>query len=272
MVSIKNLIIDSGISRLETMILLEMILHKSRSWIIAHDDEVLSDEFVNSYMELNRRRLNGEPIAYIVGYKEFMNYMFMVNRNVLIPRPETELIVEHGLKLLRDKYLNPRVIDLGTGCGAIGISIALNRPDINVVGCDLSSQALEVARHNVIALGATVELIESDWFKSINPEEKFDLLLANPPYISREDKHLMMGDLIYEPRLALTDESIDGLGSISKIVETSPAYMKEGASLWIEHAWNHASSVKNIMESAGFKNVYSLSDLSGIERVTGGFI
>ncbi|MBW0454135.1 MAG: peptide chain release factor N(5)-glutamine methyltransferase [Candidatus Kinetoplastibacterium crithidii] len=272
MISIKNLIMDSGISRLEAMILLEMILHKSRSWIIAHDDEILSDDLVNVYMALKQRRLRGEPIAYIVGYKEFMSHTFMVNKKVLIPRPETELIVEHGLKLLRDKYQNPRVIDLGTGCGAIGVSIALTRPDISVVGCDISSQALDVAHHNVTNLGATVELIESDWFKYINPKEKFDLLLANPPYISREDEHLRMDSLIYEPRSALTDESMDGLESISKIIETSPAYMKEGASLWIEHAWNQAYRVKNMMEAVGFKNVYSLNDLSGIERVTGGFI
>ncbi|WP_225968702.1 peptide chain release factor N(5)-glutamine methyltransferase [Candidatus Kinetoplastidibacterium crithidiae] len=264
---------DSRISRLEAMILLEMILQKSRSWILAHDDEILSDELVDMYMELNQRRLSGEPIAYIVGYKEFMSHMFMVNKNVLIPRPETELLVEHGLKLLRHKYLiSPRVIDLGIGCGSIGLSIALTRPDVSVVGCDLSSQALEVARHNATVLGATVELIQSDWFKSINPKEKFDLLLANPPYISREDKHLRMDSLIYEPRSALTDESIDGLESIRKIIETSPAYMKEGASLWIEHSWDQAFSVKNIMKSSGFKNVYSLNDLSGIERVTGGFV
>ncbi|AGF46632.1 methyltransferase [Candidatus Kinetoplastibacterium desouzaii TCC079E] len=272
MVSIEELIESSAIPRMEVMILLEHLLKKSRTWMIAHDSYLISSSVLNHYMRLVKRRLDGEPIAYLTGQKEFMGYNFFVNKDVLVPRPETELLVEHSLNIIKKYKKIPRIIDLGVGCGAIAISIYLYRQDSYVVGCDISNNALLVAEKNMKALKASINLLQSNWFDSISKQEKFDVIVANPPYIAKYDDHLKKGGLIFEPEHALTDGSIDGLGSIRIIVRDSINHMREGSSLWIEHGWNQAQQVRYIMNNYGFRDIVSLCDLSSIERVTGGFI
>lgn len=262
---------DLNLPRIEILVLLEKVLQKPRTWIIANDLNIISDIAFRKYNDLRKRRLKGEPIAYLVGYKEFMSNKFLVNNSVLIPRPETELLVDVSINSLSTLH-KPRVLDLGIGCGAIAISICLMRTDAEVVGSDIDKGALLVAEINSKKLGANVTLINSNWFDNFDIHiGKFDLIVSNPPYISSLDKHLELGDLRFEPRIALTDES-DGLSHITNIVYNSRNYMNKGAFLWMEHGWDQAAKVKNILKIAGFRNITSFLDLSGIPRITGGNI
>lgn len=260
---------DLDLPKIEIIILLEKVLQKPRTWIIANDLNIVPDSLFYQYSDLRNRRLNGEPIAYLVGYKEFMSNKFLVNNSVLIPRPETELLVDVVINSL--KSLNkPRVLDLGIGCGNIAISICLMRPDAEVIGSDIDSGALLIADMNSKKLGVNITLISSNWFDCFDIDiGKFDLIVSNPPYISSLDKHLELGDLRFEPRIALTDES-NGLTHITNIIYNSRNYMNKGAYLWLEHGWDQAEEVKSLLKKAGFSNVTSFLDLSGIARVTGG--
>ncbi|WP_235043590.1 peptide chain release factor N(5)-glutamine methyltransferase [Candidatus Kinetoplastidibacterium galati] len=262
---------DRCLPKIEILILLEKVLQKSRTWIIANDLNIISDISFYKYSDLRKRRLDGEPIAYLIGYKEFMSNKFLVNNSVLIPRPETEILVDVAINSIKT-LSKPRVLDLGTGCGSIAISICLMRPDADVVGSDVDSESLSVAEINSRKLGANISLINSNWFDCFDINiDKFDLIISNPPYIALLDKHLELGDLRFEPKLALTDGS-DGLRHITNIIHNSRNYLNKEAFLWLEHGWNQATEVRDLLKSAGFRNVTSFLDLSGIARVTGGNI
>ncbi|AFZ83426.1 methyltransferase [Candidatus Kinetoplastibacterium blastocrithidii TCC012E] len=269
--SIRNLMRDTSLPNTEILILLEKVLQKPKTWIIANDLNVISNVLFYKYIDLRNRRIDGEPIAYLVGYKEFMNNKFLVNRSVLIPRPETELLVDVAINSLKPSN-GCRVLDLGTGCGAIAISIYLMKSNIEVVGSDIDLYALSVAEMNSRKLCANIDLIHSNWFDCFDSKMgKFDIIVSNPPYIHSLDKHLESGDLRFEPRIALTDE-LDGLSHISNIIYNARNYMNKGAYLWLEHGWDQSSMVKYLLKMAGFSNVNSFLDLSGIVRVTGGSI
>lgn len=266
---LRSLLQESKLPRLEFQMLWQHVLRVPRVWLIAHDTDPIAEPDLACFRLLEARRMSGEPMAYIVGRREFMGRNFAVAPAVLIPRPETELLVECALD-----YLNginaPRVLDLGTGTGAIGISIALERPDAVVTATDLSPEALEVAQGNACSLGASVEFLPGSWYDALTDDgTTFDLIVSNPPYISVSDPHLKQGDVRFEPVAALTD-GYDGLTALRSITQGAPPWLTPGGALFMEHGWDQAQAVRQLLQLAGFTQVASLPDLAGIERVTGG--
>jgi len=268
MESLRSLSRDSALPRLEFQMLWQHVLQVPRVWLIAHDGDPVDPAKAARFRELQARRLAGEPMAYILGVREFMGRDFHVSPAVLIPRPETELLVEAGLRHL-EGLKSPRVLDLGTGTGAIAICIALDRPDARVAGSDSSAQALDVAKHNAQTLGAAVDFFHGSWYDALPAIGGFDLIVSNPPYIAASDPHLKQGDLRFEPASALTDHG-DGLAALREIAQGAGQWLAPQGALLMEHGWDQAAAVRGIMESSGFGRVTSLPDLAGVERVTGG--
>lgn len=250
--------------------LLQHALKVPRAWLIAHDTDTLDEAGVQEFHRLVHRRLAGEPMAYLVGGREFMGHTFQVEPGVLIPRPETELLVETAIAVLAACASDPpRVLDLGTGSGAIAISIALARPDAVVVATDISGDALKVARRNADALSARVSFVQGSWFDPLSGQAPFDLIVTNPPYIPKDDPHLQQGDLRFEPRAALSDEA-NGLEALALIAASAPHWLTPGGTLWMEHGYDQAKAVRRLLSKAGFQQVNSHTDLAGIERISGG--
>lgn len=221
MTQVKTLLADARLPRLEVRMLLEHVLQKPRAWLLAHDTDPLPAAAQQAYEDLARRRLAGEPMAYLVGRREFMGHLFRVTPDVLIPRPDTEVLVETALQCLEGQSA-PAVLDLGTGSGAIAISIALARRDARVMASDLSPAALAVAAGNAWELAASVRFVEGSWFDAVPAGEGFELIVSNPPYVASDDPHLQQGDVRFEPRGALTDGA-DGLGDLARIVQGAGA-------------------------------------------------
>jgi release factor glutamine methyltransferase len=213
-------------------------------------------------------------VAQLVGTREFFGLAFDVTPDVLIPRPETELLVETTLAAV-DGLSRPRVLDLGTGTGAIAVAIASMRPDAQIWALDRSAQALAVATRNAARLldagrpGGAVTFMQSDWYASLDAALRFDVIVSNPPYIASGDPHLSEGDLRFEPRGALTDEA-DGLSAIRQIVAGAPVRLAAGGVLWIEHGYDQAEAVRGLLIAQAFAQVRSERDLAGIERISGG--
>ena len=250
---------------LENRILLCHALNLTRVGLITNSERVLNDDEAARLAALVRRRQQGEPIAYIVGQREFFGLPFQVSPAVLIPRPDTELIVELALERLAPRA---RMLDMGTGSGAIAVAVAHTRPDALVTALDLSDDALLVARANAAANGASVRFLRSDWFTALN-DEVFDLIASNPPYIASGDAHLAQGDLRFEPSGALTDFA-DGLSALRTIVDGAPAHLVAAGWLLLEHGYDQAEAVRGLLMDAGYTEVQSWRDLGGIERVSGG--
>ncbi|GAO36438.1 SAM-dependent methyltransferase [Sulfuricella sp. T08] len=262
------LYLDQRESRLETQILLCHILQQPRSWLVAHDRDPLTPEQTAAFAALLHRRLGGEPIAYILGEREFYSLDFKVTPAVLIPRPETELLVELALERLPADH-PCRVLDLGTGSGAVAVTLARHRPQAEVVAVDQSAAALEVARENAQRLGAgNLRLTQSDWYSALD-EEKFDLIVSNPPYIAAADPHLTQGDVRFEPPAALAS-GVDGLDDIRTIIRGAVAHLKPGGWLQFEHGYDQAAACRKLLVQSGFERVDSAADLAGIERVSYG--
>ncbi len=260
--------LDQREARLEAQILLCRVMQQPRDWLAAHDRDPIPPQQVAAFTALLQRRLQGEPIAYILGEREFYSLDFKVTPAVLIPRPETELLVDLALERL-PAGIPCRVLDLGTGSGAVAICLALHRPQADVVAADWSAAALEVARENAQRLGAgNLRLIQSDWYSTLDGE-KFDLIVSNPPYIAATDPHLAQGDLRFEPAAALASGA-DGLDDIRSIVRSAAAHLKPGAWLLFEHGYDQAAACRELLAQAGFAQVASAADLAGIERVSYG--
>jgi len=272
--SAADLLRAAPLSALEMRVLLTHVLGWRRTELITRDHETLDPAAVARFEALVARRVAGEPIAQLTGKREFFGLDFDVTRDVLIPRPETELLVETALGAIAETP-NARVLDLGTGTGAIAIAIAHARPDARVWAVDRSPAALDVARRNARNLldatraGSAVTFIESDWTADIDASLQFDAIVSNPPYIASDDPHLAQGDLRFEPRGALTDDA-DGLSAIRVIVETAPPLLSRNGALWIEHGYDQAAAVRQMLTARGFGAVLSLRDLAGIERISGG--
>ena len=196
---IKSLLLDTRLPRLEVRMLLEHVLDKPRAWLLAHDTDALAPEVAAAYEALALRRLAGEPMAYLLGHREFMGHRFRVTPDVLIPRPDTEVLVETALDCIAG-VTGPMVLDLGTGSGAIAVSIALARRDARVMASDVSAAALAVAAANAWELTAAVRFVEGSWYEAVPAGEGFDLIVSNPPYVASDDPHLDQGDLRFEPR------------------------------------------------------------------------
>lgn len=250
----------------EASLLLAEVTGRGKAWLIAHDDEALPDDVAARFDNWVQRRERGEPVAYILGWREFYGHRFAVAPGVLIPRPETELLVEEGLAAVAS-VISPRILDLGTGSGCIAISLALARPDAQVWAVDFSADALKIASTNAEALGARVEFIRSDWASGLS-ERDFDLIVSNPPYIAPDDEHLGLGDLRFEPRTALAAADA-GLADLRRIAEAAAGLLKPGATLLCEHGWDQAGFVREVVVAKGFSPL-QYRDLAGIVRVTGG--
>lgn len=261
-----TLSLDFTTARIEVQMLLQHVLGVSRAYLIAHADDILDGEKLTDYHALLQRRLAGEPLAYVLGEREFFGLDFKVTPATLIPRPDTELLVELALQRIPQRG---RVLDLGTGSGAIALSVAHSRPDAEVTAVDASIEALDVARDNARRLNiGNARFMQSDWFSAL-AGERFDLIVSNPPYIADADAHLSQGDLRFEPRTALASGA-DGLDDIRRIVAGAKAHLNPGGWLLFEHGYDQAERVREMLSTSGYAEVFSAHDLAGIERVSGG--
>ena len=267
------------IPRAELLRLASFATGKSRECLVADSDALVAHDVIDRLDDLIARRAAGEPMAYLLGHREFYGRDFAVDPRVLIPRPETELLVELAIAWLAKREAvrvadEPlRVLDLGTGSGVIAITLALECHAIVAMATDVSGDALEIATHNAQKLGAAVSFAQSDWFTAFNTASErmplFDLIVSNPPYIATNDPHLSEGDLRYEPRIALVGAS-DGLDAIRRIVEGSKAHLRSDGCLMLEHGYDQAGAVGALFVESGFVRAGSSRDLAGIERVAEG--
>lgn len=256
-----------SLPRLEAqMLLLHTLGHSphDRAWLLAHDGEPLAPAAWNSFECLCRRRLTGEPIAYLIGHKAFYGLDLRVNEHVLDPRPDTETLVDWALEVVQAQA-TPRIVDLGTGSGAVALALKAQRPDTSVTAIDASPQALEVAQHNARRLNLPITLHQGNWLAGL--PGRFDLIASNPPYIAEDDPHLAA--LQYEPRMALAS-GVDGLDAIRTIIAQAPVHLHPGGWLLLEHGHEQAPAVCRLLQAAGFTQVQSRSDLAGHARCSGG--
>lgn len=249
----------------EARALLAQVLGATRESLVAHPQRALEAAQAQAYAALVRRRHAGEPMAYLLGVQEFYGHRLKVTPDVLVPRPETELLVEAALALAPASGAALRVLDLGTGSGAVAIALALARPAWQVVATDCSAAALRVAEDNAVRLGARLQLHEGLWYAAVSG--CFDLIVTNPPYIAAADPHLAA--LGHEPRAALTDEA-DGLTHLQAIVAGGREHLRSGGVLLVEHGYDQAAAVRALLNAAGYARVGTLRDGEDRERVTGG--
>ncbi|MEZ7912998.1 MAG: peptide chain release factor N(5)-glutamine methyltransferase [Propionivibrio sp.] len=258
------------IGRREARELLLLVCACSHAELIARGDAVLAEDEAVRYADLVARCAAGEPLAYLLGSAWFAGREFAVSPAVLIPRPDTEVLVEQGLAAIAGKTA-PRLVDLGTGSGIVAVTLALTRPDAEVSAVDISPAALDVARSNAARLGATVRFLAGDWFAPL-AGECFDLIVSNPPYVAAGDPHLTRDGLPFEPQGALTDgvSGGDGMACIAHLVAHAAAHLTPGGALRIEHGYDQAVKTRTLLLAAGFTEVDSWRDGAGIERVSGG--
>ena len=257
-----------GLARLDAQALLAHVLERPRAWLIAHDDAALDAVQAARFESLAARRAAGEPLAYLVGQKEFHGLTLAVGPATLVPRPETELLVDWAIELLDSRGGSGRasVVDLGTGSGAIALALAHARPSAMLTALDASPAALEVARGNGRRLGLEVEWLHSDWWAALG-QRRFNLALANPPYVAAGDPHLAA--LAYEPRSALL-AGASGLDALQHLAATAPDHLHPGGWLLLEHGHDQGPAVRAALGRHGFVNVATRADLAGLPRCTGG--
>ena len=266
--TIKNVLsrAKTNIASLDAELLLAHTLDKPRSFIHARPETLLTDREEDRFLQFVQRRKNSEPLAYITGKQEFWSLTFLVNEYTLIPRPETELLVETILTHSQDagnKALN--VLDLGTGSGCIALALARERPRWNITAIDKSKQTLAVARENAVMLQTdNVKFIHSDWFENV-PEGNYDIIVSNPPYVAANDPHLKNSSIAYEPDTALC-AGIDGLLDIQHIISHAKTYLAPGGLLVLEYGYNQSQTVVDLLRTAEYKDIQSLTDLAGIDR------
>jgi release factor glutamine methyltransferase len=256
------------IDDIDARMLLQHVLNVGPVHLIAHSAQQLTAAQAQAFRLLAAKRAQGEPVAYLTGKREFYSLDFTVTPAVLIPRPETELLVD--LSLARIPLDVPyRILDLGTGSGAIALTIARHRPRATVTAVDISANAIAVAKINAAQLNTrNVRILMGDWFRELG-EERFDLIVSNPPYVAEGDPHLSEGDLRYEPGAALA-AGRGGFECIESIAAGAPAHLAPKGVLLLEHGYDQAQACRKLLSNAGFGGVLSLPDLAGIQRVTGG--
>jgi release factor glutamine methyltransferase len=262
----------AAIGRVEAQVIIAHLLGVNRAYLVANPLRVLTETEDARVDMMVSQRAAGQPVAYLLGKREFYSRDFTVGPDVLIPRPETEVLVELALAKLRPKS-SPSILDLGTGSGAIALTLACERPDARVTATDASRPALDVARANAAALACAgrVRFLEGSWYAPL-AGERFDVIVANPPYVAAGDAHLATGDLRFEPGGALTDGSADGLDSIRAIVAGAPGHLAPGGWLLLEHGFDQSEPVRQLLIAAGFTERASIPDLAGIPRVAGGTV
>lgn len=258
-------------ARLEAEVLLAFVLGRDRSYLRAWPEVILNVTQIRDYMELVNRRIHGEPIAYITGRQEFWSLDLRVTPDTLIPRADTESLVEQALRLIpRDRGW--RIADLGTGSGAVAAALASERPLCQILATDSSERSVDVARENLRRLGLNnVSFAIGTWCTALPPRVFFDLILSNPPYVPAADPHMRQGDLPWEPEQALTPGP-EGLESIREIIDGAPKHLVQGGYLMLEHGFNQGKRVRTLLKEAGFQAIETYLDLGGRERVTRGRI
>ncbi len=261
--TIEELLRQPGIDPLDARVLIAHALGYSRVQLVTRSRDELSPQQARAALALLERRRHGEPVAYLTGEREFYGLAFELTPDVLIPRPDTELLVELAIEKLPT---GGKMLDLGTGSGAIAVSVAHARGDAGVSAADVSEAALAVARRNAARHAAQVDFLHSDWYAGVSGQ--FDLIVSNPPYIAEHDPHLSEGDLRFEPRSALTDGG-NGLSDLAAIIAGAPAHLRAGGWLLVEHGYDQAAAVRGLLAQAGWLQVQSWQDLAGIERVSG---
>jgi release factor glutamine methyltransferase len=270
--TIRDALATSGLAAIDAQALLAHVLGRDRAWLAAHADEGLAAEMTQTFLTLAARRRAGEPVAYLTGTREFWGLPLAVSPAVLIPRPETETLVELALAWLPAETA-AHVLELGTGCGAIALALAHERPRCRVLATDVSTSVLAIARENAERLGlGNVEFARSDWYDAVSvawPGARFDLIVSNPPYVAAGDPHLAEGDLRFEPAVALSPGG-DGLAAIRQIIAGAPEWLAPGGRVAVEHGYDQAEAVRALLIDAGWTNIESTRDLAGIERVTSG--
>lgn len=257
---------QAGLDRLDAQLLVGHVLQRPRSWLIAHDDAALTASQDTAVRALIKRRAGGEPLAYLTGEKEFHGLLLQVSPAVLIPRPDTETLVDWALTLMPANH-SLDVLDMGTGSGAIALALKHRRPAARVAALDLSGDALAVAGSNATRLGLALRLLQSDWWQALGAAERFDLIVSNPPYIASHDVHLPA--LRHEPELALTPGG-DGMDALRQIIGGAPRHLRPSGWLLLEHGHDQSERVRDLLRAHGFRSTETRADLAGIGRCTGG--
>lgn len=263
----KLLAVSSDSAKLDVEILLSLVLKKARSYLLTWPEKKLSDEQLLEFTQLLSRRAEGEPIAYITGVKEFWSLPFAVSKATLIPRPDTETLVELVLELHSDDIANT-CLDLGTGTGAIALALASEKPTWKIDAIDFNIDAVALAQHNAINLNlAQVHIYQSDWFTAISKNKQFDLIVSNPPYIDGDDINLNQGDVCFEPKSALVATE-QGLADIKHIAGEARHFLNAEGKLFFEHGFEQGHAVRTILTDLGYKNAQTKQDLNGHERIS----
>ena len=258
---------SSGIDPIDARVLLQQVLGVGHAYLIAHPRRALLEDESDRFVALTKRRRAGQPVAYLIGWREFYGRRFQVDPTVLIPRPETELLVDCALQRI-DSTGTTKILDLGTGSGNVALTLAGERPGIEVVATEISRAALVTARANARDLGiAHVPLLHGDWFAPVAGRH-FDLIVSNPPYIAEGDAHLTQGDVGFEPRSALI-AGRDGLESIRHIVTTAQRFLRPGGWLLFEHGYDQGARCAELLNAAGYADAFLARDLAGLARVSG---
>ena len=280
-ITYQTLLTQAQIPYTESRLLLGFLTQKPLSFFMAHGEELVPASILEDYKRLLNRRLAGEPMAYILGRKDFYGREFQVNASVLIPRPETEHLIDLSLSLLREPLLKPKshaapndltVLDLGTGSGIIALTLALELPQAQVYASDFSAAALTVAKNNAKTLHANVTFLAGSWLQpwaQHHPDLRFDLIASNPPYIEKNDPHLCQGDLRFEPQQALSDDA-NGLSCLQAIAEQAPKHLKKGGFLLLEHGYDQGAACRDLLRDAGFDAVQTQTDYANLDRITWG--
>lgn len=253
--------------RIDAEILIGHVTKQPLSWLISYGDSIASAEHIKQFYKLVNERQSGQPIAYLIGERDFWTLSLSVDSNVLIPRPDTETLVEAALPLLANSD-DTNVLDLGTGSGAIALSLAKELPKANVTAVDMHSNALNVAKKNAAKNNiSNVSFVQSNWFESLDDSLQYDLIASNPPYIEPNNPHLNQGDLRFEPTTALVAQD-NGLADLSNIIQTAPQFLKDNGWLIVEHGYNQASAVEHLFKQSGFTQISLHKDLNNLARCT----
>jgi release factor glutamine methyltransferase len=273
--SLRSLLSNSVLAPAEAKILMAYVLEKyyqlPRSALLSRDDLVLNAKALEEWKMLESKRIQGEPIAYLIGKRGFHNIELYIAPGVLIPRPETELLVEIGLREITRLNAPTNILDLGTGSGAIALAIAHEAPDAQLTATDQAIEALDIAKINakLLNMESRVQFFQGSWYEAIEASASYDVILSNPPYITSQDSHLSQGDLRFEPISALTDHG-NGLTCLESIISGAKQHLNPNGLLAVEHGFDQSEAVVALMQQAGFQDVQAHLDLGGHYRVASG--
>lgn len=257
----------SDSARLDAELLLAKVLDKPHSYLLTWPERQVSLDQQQQFEQLLSAREQGQPVAYLLGQREFWSLSLAVNNSTLIPRPETEHLVEAVLALQLPEQA--RVVDLGCGTGAIALALKSERPQWQITAVERDARALALAQRNAEQLGLALEFCASDWFSALPVAQQFDVVVSNPPYIDAADPHLLQGDVRFEPRSALVAEQ-HGLADLAQLIAQAPNYLRSGGWLLLEHGWQQGAAVRQLFEQQGYKQVSSQHDYAKLERISSG--